>query len=319
MEQRRLGDSGLVVSAVGLGCNNLGRPGTGTETLEGAQATVGIALDSGITLFDVADAYGSPRGRSEELLGHALGRRRDEAVIATKFGTDMPDSGPSYTARGSRLYVRRAVEASLHRLGTDRIDLYQLHRPDPGTPIAETLGVLDDLVREGKIRYAGLSNLAGWQLADAAWTARAGGLSAPVSAQNHYSLLARDTEREVAPACERFGIGLLPYFPLANGLLTGKYQKGRKAPEGSRLAERSRMLDEAPWDRIEQLRNFAETREVPMTTVAVGWLLSNRVVGSVICGATTPEQILGNIAAGRWRPTDGDRAEIDAICPPYRN
>lgn len=319
MEQRRLGESGLVVSAVGLGCNNLGRPGTATESLDGAKVVVNTALDSGITFFDVADVYGSPRGRSEELLGQALAGRREDAVIATKFGMDMQGyNGPDFTARGSRRYVRRAVESSLERLGTDWIDLYQPHRPDPMTPLEETLSVLGDLVREGKIRYIGHCNLAGWQIADATWTATSNGLAAPVSAQNHYSLLEREAEREVVPSCRRFGVGLIPYFPLANGLLTGKYRQDQEPPAGSRLAGKDRMLADAPWERIEHLRGFAEQRGISMIAVAVGWLAAQEVVGSVISGATNQEQVQANADAGKWRPTAADLDEIDAICPPLR-
>ncbi|MGP4018563.1 aldo/keto reductase [Saccharopolyspora sp. 5N708] len=319
MEQQRLGESGLVVSAVGLGCNNLGRPGTTTESLAGARAVVDAALDAGITFFDVADVYGSPRGRSEELLGQALSGRREHAIIATKFGMDMQgNNGPDFTARGSRRYVRRAVESSLRRLATDWIDLYQLHRPDRLTPMEETLSVLDDLVREGKIRYLGHCNLAGWELADASWTASSSGLTAPVSAQNHYSLLAREAEREVVPACKRFGVGIIPYFPLANGLLTGKYRQDQEPPAGSRLANRNQMLADAPWERIERLRTFAEQRGIPMTSVAVGWLAAQEVVGSVITGATTPEQVQANALAGEWRPTQADLETIDTICPPLQ-
>ncbi|KAA5836166.1 aldo/keto reductase [Saccharopolyspora hirsuta] len=317
MEQRRLGESGLVVSAVGLGCNNLGRPGTATESLAGARAVVDTALDAGITFFDVADVYGSPRGRSEELLGQALSGRREHAIIATKFGMDMQGgNGPDFAARGSRRYVRRAVESSLRRLGTDWIDLYQLHRPDRLTPLEETLSVLDDLVREGKVRYVGHCNLAGWQLADASWLASSTALTGPVSTQNHYSLLAREAEREIIPACKRFGVGLIPYFPLANGLLTGKYRKDQEPPAGSRLANRNQMLMDAPWERIEQLRTFAEQRGIPMTSVAVGWLAAQPVVGSVITGATTPEQVQANAVAGQWRPTQEDLDVLNAICPP---
>ncbi|MER7010519.1 aldo/keto reductase [Saccharopolyspora sp. NPDC000359] len=317
MEQRRLGESGLVVSAVGLGCNNLGRPGTATESLSGARAVVDTALDAGITFFDVADVYGSPRGRSEELLGQALSGRREHAIIATKFGMDMQGgNGPDFTARGSRRYVRRAVESSLRRLATDWIDLYQLHRPDRLTPLEETLSVLDDLVREGKVRYVGHCNLAGWQLADASWVASSTGLTGPVSTQNHYSLLAREAEREIIPACKRFGVGLIPYFPLANGLLTGKYRKDQEPPAGSRLASRNQVLADAPWERIEQLRTFAEQRGIPMTSVAVGWLAAQPVVGSVISGATTPEQVQANAVAGQWRPTPEDMDVLNSICPP---
>ncbi|TWF94539.1 aldo/keto reductase [Saccharopolyspora dendranthemae] len=316
MDQRRLGESGLAVSAVGLGCNNLGRPGTATETLSGTRSVVDAALDSGITFFDVADTYGSPRGRSEELLGQALSGRRDLAVIATKFGMDMQGSnGPDFGARGSRRYVRRAVESSLRRLATDWIDLYQLHRPDPLTPLEETLSVLDDLVREGKIRYVGHCNLAGWQVADASWTATSAGLTAPVSSQHHYSLLSREVEREVVPAAQRFGLGLLPYFPLANGLLTGKYRRDQIPPADSRLAGRAQLLTEAPWDRIEKLRLFAEQRGITMSTVALGWLAARSPVASVIAGATSPEQVQANAQAANWSPDDADLATLNALCP----
>ncbi|HEU5473181.1 MAG TPA: aldo/keto reductase [Actinophytocola sp.] len=319
MEMRHLGDSGLVVGVVGLGGNNLGRPGTAAASLSGARALVTAALDAGITLFDVADVYGAPRGHSEELLGAVLAGRRDRAVIATKFGVDMQGAnGPDFGARGARHYVRRAAEASLRRLGTDWIDLFQLHRPDPVTPIEETLAALDDLVRSGKVRYAGLGNLAGWQLADTMWQARTAHLAAPVAAQAQYSLLERDAEREVLPACRRFGLCLLPYFPLANGLLTGKYLRGAEPPEGSRLAGRSRMLADAPWDRIEKLRAFAGERGITMATLAIGWLVAQPGVGSVIAGATTPEQVTANAAAPAWRPGPDDLATLDEICPPGR-
>ncbi|WP_367115102.1 aldo/keto reductase [Actinophytocola sp.] len=308
-----------MVSVVGLGCNNLGRPGTAAESLAGSRALIGAAIDAGINLFDVADVYGAPRGRSEELLGQALSGRRDHAVIATKFGVDMQGAnGPDFGARGSRRYVKRAVEASLRRLGTDWIDLYQLHRADPNTPIEETLGALDDLVRDGLIRYAGVCNLAGWQVADAAWIARTHNLSAPVAAENHYSLLEREAERDVLPACDRFGLGVMPYFPLANGLLTGKYQRDVEPPANARLAGRTRLLADAPWDRIEKLRAFAEERNISMATVAIGWLAAQRPVGSVIAGATTPEQAMANASSVQWHPTADDLLVLDEICPPGR-
>ncbi len=319
MELRHLGESGLVVSVVGLGCNNLGRPGTAAESLAGSRALIGAAIDAGINLFDVADVYGAPRGRSEELLGQALSGRRDHAVIATKFGVDMQGAnGPDFGARGSRRYVKRAVEASLRRLGTDWIDLYQLHRADPNTPIEETLGALDDLVRDGLIRYAGVCNLAGWQVADAVWLARTNKVLAPIAAENHYSLLEREAERDVLPACERFGLGVLPYFPLANGLLTGKYQRDVEPPASARLAGRSRLLADAPWDRIEKLRAFADERAIGMVSVAIGWLAAQRSIGSVIAGATTPEQAIANANAAQWRPTEEDLQVLDEICPPGR-
>ena len=319
MELRHLGESGLVVSVVGLGGNNLGRPGTAAESLAGARALIGAALDAGITLFDVADVYGAPRGHSEELLGQALSGRREAAVIATKFGVDMQGgNGPDFGARGSRRYVKLAAEASLRRLGTDWIDLYQVHRVDPGTPLEETLAGLDDLVRAGTIRYAGLCNLAGWQLADAAWQARTGGLARPVAAQSQYSLLERDAEREILPAVNRFGLSLLPYFPLANGLLTGKYLRGVDPPAGSRLAGRQRLLADAPWGRIEKLRAFADERGIRMSTLAIGWLAAQPGVGSVIAGATTPEQVSANAVGAGWQPTPEDLLAIDEICPPVR-
>ncbi|HEV7647581.1 MAG TPA: aldo/keto reductase [Actinophytocola sp.] len=319
MELRHLGESGLVVSVVGLGCNNLGRPGTAAESLAGSRALIGAALDAGINLFDVADVYGAPRGRSEELLGQALSGRRDHAVIATKFGVDMQGAnGPDFGARGSRRYVKRAVEASLRRLGTDWIDLYQLHRADPGTPMEETLSALDDLVRDGLIRYAGVCNLAGWQVADAVWLARTNHVLGPIAAENHYSLLEREAERDVLPACERFGLGVLPYFPLANGLLTGKYQREVEPPANARLAGRTRLLADAPWDRIEKLRAFADERGIGMATVAIGWLAAQKSVGSVIAGATTPEQAAANAEAAQWHPTEDDLSVLDEICPPGR-
>jgi aryl-alcohol dehydrogenase-like predicted oxidoreductase len=319
VELRHLGESGLVVSAVGLGCNNLGRPGTAAESLAGSRALIAAAVEAGINLFDVADVYGAPRGRSEELLGQALSGRRDNAVIATKFGVDMQGAnGPDFGARGSRRYVKRAVEASLRRLGTDWIDLYQLHRADPTTPAEETLSALDDLVREGLIRYAGVCNLAGWQLADAVWLSRTNSWSGVIAAENHYSLLEREAERDVIPACVRFGLGLLPYFPLANGLLTGKYHRDTEPPANARLAGRTRLLADAPWDRIEKLRAFADERGLPMATVAIGWLLAQKPVGSVIAGATTPDQVMANAAAPQWHPSADDLLALDEICPPGR-
>ncbi len=308
-----------MVSAVGLGCNNLGRPGTAAESLAGSRALIAAAVDAGINFFDVADVYGAPRGRSEELLGQALSGRRDNAVIATKFGVDMQGAnGPDFGARGSRRYVKRAVEASLRRLGTDWIDLYQLHRADPSTPIEETLAALDDLVREGLIRYAGVCNLAGWQVADAVWLSRTNHWAGLIAAENHYSLLEREAERDIIPACQRFGLGLLPYFPLANGLLTGKYHRDTDPPANARLAGRTRLLADAPWDRIEKLRAFAEERGLPIAPVAIGWLAAHDAVGSVIAGATTPEQVTANASAAQWHPSKDDLQVLDEICPPGR-
>ena len=312
---RHLGTSGLVVSATGLGCNNLGRKGVATETPDGAAAVVNAAIDAGITLFDVADIYGNPHGRSEELLGAALGGRRDQVVVATKFGMDMAGvNGPDFGARGSRRYVRTAVEASLRRLGTDWIDLYQLHQPDPSTPLEETLSALDDLVREGKVRYLGHSNFAGWQLADAAWTASTGGYTPFVSAQNEYSLLQRDIETELLPAAEAHGVGVLPYFPLFNGLLTGKYTRDH-APAGARLtALKPQVLADAPWDTVEGLQALADERGITLLQLAFGWLLAQPQVSSVIAGATRVEQVEANAAAAdAWTPSADDLAAVETV------
>ncbi|MGC1213547.1 MAG: aldo/keto reductase [Micromonospora sp.] len=313
MTYRRLGDSGLVVSVVGVGCNNFGRK----LDLDGTRAVVDAALDAGINFFDTADIYGEPQGASEELLGQALKGRRDDVVVATKFGMDMNGlNGPDLGARGSRRYIARAVEASLRRLGTDHIDLYQMHEPDPGTPIDETLAALDDLVRAGKVRYLGNSNFAGWQIADADWTASSQGRSRFISAQNHYSLLERSVEAEVIPACERFGLGMLPFFPLANGLLTGKYKRDEAPPAGSRLAGGGRYaqrLAAADWDTIEAIDAYAAERAISMLQVAIGGLAARPAVTSVIAGATTPEQVRANAEAGTWQPSDEDLDVLDAI------
>jgi aryl-alcohol dehydrogenase-like predicted oxidoreductase len=312
MRYRRLGDSGLVVSVAGLGCNNFGR-----QIDEAAsRAVVDAAIEQGVNLFDTADTYGDPHGTSEEYLGAALRGRRDDVLIATKFGMDMEGlNGPDHGARGSRRYVLRAVEASLRRLGTDHIDLYQLHRPDPATPIEETLSALDDLVRAGKVRYIGSSNFDGWRIADAAWISRTRGWAPFVSAQNEYSLLDRRVEAEVLPACERFGVGMLPFFPLASGLLTGKYRRGAAAPPGSRLSREryAGRLAAAPWDTIEAIEKYAVERGVSMLEVAIGGLAAKPAVASVISGATTPEQVRANVAASGWQPTLDDRTALDAI------
>ena len=317
MQLRRLGRSGLSVSVVGLGCNNLGRRGAPSEDQAGTDAVVHAALDAGITLFDVADVYGAEAGQSETMLGKALGSRRDEVVLATKFGMDMGGAnGPDFGARGSRRYIMTSVEASLRRLGTDHIDLYQFHTPDPSTPIEETLDALDDLVRAGKVRYIGHSNRAGWQIADAEHVARARGGARFVSSQNHYNLLDRRAELEVTPAAEAYGLGVLPYFPLARGLLTGKYSDG-VAPEGSRLSHSNQHVLEGAD--LEQLRAFGDfTRERGLTElqVAFSWLASRPSVGSVIAGATRPDQVEANAAAADWVPTPQDEAALDEIFPP---
>lgn len=317
MDTRRLGHSGLAVSVVGLGCNNLGRRGSATQTQEGTDAVVRAALDAGITLFDVADNYGPEPGGSEEMLGRALRGHRDEVVLATKFGMDLGGAnGPDFDARGSRRYIRTAVEASLRRLGTDRIDLYQFHTPDPLTPIEETLDALDDLVREGKVGHIGHSNRAGWQVAEAEFVARRRGGARFVSSQSHYNLLDRRAELEIIPAAQAYGIGVLPYFPLANGLLTGKYSTGT-APEGSRLRySKPQLLESADLDQLRALGDFAREHGLTELEVAFSWLASRPAIGSVIAGATRPEQVRQNATAIRWVPTPEDEAALDEIFPP---
>lgn len=316
MEYRRLGGSGLAVSVVGLGCNNLGRAGTPTETQEGTDAVVHAAIDAGVTLFDTADTYGKEPGLSEIRLGKALGRRRDDVVLATKFGMDMSGAnGRDFGARGSRRYIATAVEASLRRLGTDYIDLYQFHTPDALTPIEETLAALDDLVRAGKVRYIGHSNRAGWQIAEAEFTARQGGYTPFVSSQSHYNLLDRRAELEVLPAAEAYGLGVLPYFPLANGLLTGKYSSG-SAPEGSRLTHsRQNLLERADFGQLARFGEFSAARGLGELQVAFSWLASRPAVSSVIAGATTPDQIRQNAASVAWKPDAGDLSELEEIFP----
>ncbi|MCY1224778.1 L-glyceraldehyde 3-phosphate reductase [compost metagenome] len=315
-EYRRLGNSGLTVSVVGLGCNNLGRANTVTESQEGTDAVVHAALDAGITLFDVADTYGREPGVSETMLGKALAGRRGDAIVATKFGMDMRGAnGKDFGARGSRRYIVQAAEASLRRLGTDWIDLYQFHTPDPLTPIDETLAALDDLVTSGKVRYIGHSNRAGWQIAEAEFVARARGGARFISTQNHYNLLDRRAELEVTPAAEAYGLGVLPYFPLANGLLTGKYAPG-KAPEGSRLSHtRTNLVNDADWEQLDKFSKFAAERNLSEIQVAFSWLAAQPSVSSVIAGATRPQQIRENAAAVAWVPNAEERAELDEIFP----
>jgi aryl-alcohol dehydrogenase-like predicted oxidoreductase len=306
VEHRALGDSGLRVSVVGLGCNNFGR----RIDLEQTRAVVHAALDAGVTLFDTADIY----GESEDFLGEVLGSARDDIVLATKFGMDMQGKlGPDWGARGSRRYIRKAVESSLRRLRTDWIDLYQLHAPDASTPIEETLAALHELVDEGKVRYVGCSNFAAWQLADADWAARSGGHPRFVSAQNHYSLIERGVEAELAPACERFGVGILPFYPLANGLLSGKYRRGEGAPEGTRLAVRQDWLSDDRFDKVEALEAYAAERGRTLLEVAIGGLAAQRAVASVIAGATKPEQVQANVAAGEWVPSTEDLKALNKL------
>ncbi|MEW9533945.1 aldo/keto reductase [Microbispora sp. NPDC049125] len=308
MSYRRLGDSGLVVSALGLGGNNFGR----RIDIDATRAVVDAAFDAGVTLIDTADIY----GESEAFLGEVLKGRRDDVVLATKFGGDLNGAnGPDWGARGSRRYVRRAVERSLRRLRTDWIDLYQLHFPDASTPVEETLSVLSDLVREGKVRYVGSSNFAGWQVSDADWIARTEGHERFVSAQNEYSLLDRRAERELVPALLHHGIGLLPYFPLANGLLTGKYRRDARAPEGTRLSARPEYLTDDRFDVVERLEDFAARQGVSLLDVAIGGLLAQPAVSSVIAGATRPEQVKANAAAATWLPDEAALAELDEIAP----
>ncbi|WP_265522197.1 aldo/keto reductase [Oerskovia flava] len=314
---RRLGRSGLAVSAVGLGCNNLGRSKTATETLEGTRALIDAAIEAGVTFFDTADAYGARPGLSEELLGQALEGRRDDVVVATKFGMPMRGAnGADFRARGSRRYVVRAVESSLRRLRTEWIDLYQYHTPDGLTPVDETLSALDDLVRSGKVRYVGHSNRAGWQIADAEHTARAHGSVRFVSAQNQYNLIDRAAELEVLPAAQAYDLGVLPYFPLANGLLTGKYAHGARPDDGRLVTSKPHLLDTAPWEALARLHAFCEVREITELQVAFGWLLAQPQVSSVIAGATKPEQVRQNAAAAAWVPSAQDLAELDDIFPP---
>ena len=310
MRYRPLGRSGLTVSVVGLGCNNLGR----SLDVAGTRKVLDAALDAGITLLDIADIYGGHPGQSEEILGEVLEGRRDEVVLATKFGMDMRGAnGPDWGARGSRRYVRTAVEASLRRLRTDHLDLYQYHVPDRVTPVEETLAALDELVRAGKVRYVGSSNFAGWQVAQADHVAASLGAERFVSAQNEYNLLDRGVEAELVPACSAYGVGLLPFFPLANGLLTGKYRRGEEPPAGTRIADRKRELyDAAPWDVLERLAAYAGERGLTMVDVAVGGLAAQPAVASVIAGATSPEQVRANAAAGDWQPTPEDLAALTA-------
>ncbi len=317
MNYVHLGKSGLVVSEIGLGCNNLGRPGTATLSQEGTDAVVHAAIDAGVTLFDTADMYGAEPGLSETRLGAALRGRRDEVVVATKFGMNAGTAnGHDFGARGSRRYIVQAVEASLTRLQTDHIDLYQFHTPDPGTPIEETLSALDTLVQQGKVRYIGHSNRAGWQIAEAEFVARELGTERFISAQNHYNLLDRRAELEVLPAARAFGLGVLPYFPLANGLLTGKYSSG-VAPEGSRLTHsRTEYLAGADFEQLRAFGAFASERGLSEIAVAFAWLLAQAPVASVIAGATRPEQIRENATAGAARLGADDLARLDEIFPP---
>ena len=310
MRQRSLGKSGVQVSQVGLGCNNFG----GRIDLEASRKVVHKALDLGITLFDTADIYGE-KGGSETILGQILGDRRKEIVLATKFG--MPMDEAERLKGASRRYILSAVEASLRRLKTDWIDLYQLHTPDPLTPIEETLRTLEELIRQGKVRYIGCSNLPAWQVVEAQWTARHIGLNAFVTCQDEYSLVVRDPERELLPAMEAYGLGLLPYFPLASGLLSGKYKRTGPMPEGARLTMTKRLADryltDANWQTAERLSDFCATRGRNLLELAFSWLTARPTVCSVIAGATRPEQVERNVKAADWALTPEDLAEVDRL------
>lgn len=309
MRYRNLGKSGLRISVAGLGCNNFG----GALDREAAARVVHAALDRGITFFDTAAAYGG--GASEEFLGAALKGRRDEAVIATKFGgLGDPALGAAAGAKGGRAYIRRAVDAALGRLGTDYIDLLQLHRPDPETPIAETLSALTDEVRAGRVRYIGCSGFAAWQLVDAAWAAEKLGIQGFVSALAEWSLLERGAEAELVPAARACGYGLLPAFPLASGLLTGKVAADGTAPAGSRLAGwAARFITAERLEKIERMRGWASDHDVGMVDMAIGWLAAQDPVGSVIAGASNEDQVRANAAAALWEPDAGILAEIGAL------
>jgi aryl-alcohol dehydrogenase-like predicted oxidoreductase len=312
MEIRNLGRSGLRVSAIGLGCNNFG----GRIDDDAAKAVIHKAMDLGITLFDTADVYGE-RGGSETTMGKILGVDRKRIVLASKFCMPMDDSGEKQGA--SRRYIMSAVEDSLRRLKTDWLDLYQVHRFDPLTPIEETMRALDDLVRSGKVRYVGCSNWASWQMAEAAWIARGQGLSSFVSCQDEYSLAVRGAEKELMPAARHLGMGLLPYFPLASGLLTGKYRRNAPMPEGARLTKTERLaeryLTDRNWQISEKLIDFAESRGHTALELAFSWLLSQAPVSSVIAGATRPEQIEANVKAATWKIDAETLAAIDAVSP----
>ena len=309
MQMRNVGGSGLRVSLVGLGCNNFG----GRLDLAATRNVVHRALDLGITLFDTADIYGE-RGRSEEFLGESLGARRKDIVLATKFGMPMDDAGVRSGA--SRRYILSAVEASLRRLKTDWIDLYQLHQADPLTPIEETLRALDDLIRHGKVRYIGCSNLRAWQVVEAMWSAKDAGLHAFICCQDEYSLVVREAERDLIPMLERYGLGLLPYFPLASGLLTGKYQRSAM-PAGARLTNTQRLADryltERNWAIVERLQEFCARNGRSMLELAFSWLVAQPSIASVIAGATRPDQVEANVRAVEWKLSADDLAEIDRL------
>ena len=313
MELRNLGRSGLRVPVVGLGCNNFG----GRLDLEASRVVIERALDLGVNFLDTADIYGNPKGSSEEVIGKVLGDERRNVIIASKFGHQAGMDGSGRAKGASRSYIVRAVEASLKRLGTDYLDLYQLHEPDPLTPVEETLRALDTLVRQGMVRYVGSSNFSGWQVADADWIARTEGLEPFVSAQNEYSLLHHKPQRELLQALAKYEVGLLPYFPLASGALSGKYRRGEPLPEGTRISAnpraQDRYLNEKNWGIIEDLRAFAEARGKTLLDLAFAWLIAHPQVSSVIAGATKPEQVEANVRAGEWVLTPEEFAEVNGI------
>ena len=311
LPHRELG--GLTVSAVGLGCNNFGR----RVDLEGTRAVVDAALDAGVNFLDTADVYGNAGG-SETMLGEVLRGRRELVLLATKFGMDMGKNGPAVRPRGSKAYIRESIDGSLRRLQTDVIDLYQYHRPDGETPIEETLGALEELVKAGKVRYIGCSNFSATELDEAAGAARENGFTGFVSLQNEYSLLKRDVEADVVPECRQLGVGVLPFFPLASGLLTGKYRRGQPAPKGTRLAGRPQIAADETFDRLEAAERFAHERGIEVVDVAVAGLAAQPMVASVIAGATKPEQVRANAAAVRWTPSPEDLEELDRIFPTPR-
>ncbi|HLW72200.1 MAG TPA: aldo/keto reductase [Candidatus Binataceae bacterium] len=310
MELRTLGKSGLQVSKVGLGCNNFGM----TIDLDATRKVVNAALEAGVTLLDTADIYGKSGG-SETMLGQILGERRKAIVLATKFGMQMDKAG--VLKGGSRRYLMAAAEDSLKRLKTDWIDLYQLHQPDPLTPLEETLRALDDLIRHGKVRYIGCSNLPAWQVVEAHWTAKDLGINAFVSCQDEYSLLVREPDRDLIPAMQSYGLGLLPFFPLASGLLTGKYQRAVEPAAGTRFASMGglakRYANEKNWPIVERLKAFAESRGHTLLELAFSWLVARPTVASVIAGATSPEQIAQNVKAADWQLSAAELAEVDTI------
>lgn len=313
MEYRTLGRSGLQVSVVGLGCLNLGS----RLDLDASRGVVDAALDLGVTLFDTADIYGGA-GESERILGELLAKRRDRVVLATKFGHPSFEMGlgPAAGAKGGRAYIRRAVEGSLRRLRTDYIDLYQIHMPDPATPVVETLAALHELVVAGKVRYLGHSNFAGWRLAEAEHVARGNGLTPFVCAQNSWSLLDREVEREVVPAAGHYGLGVLPYYPLAEGLLTGKVRRGQPLPSATRVADRPELVTDERLDRVERLANWSRDNGLALLDVAIGWLAARPGVGSVIAGASTAEQLHANVRAASWTPSPEQLRAIDELVPP---